>query len=77
MPEIEATNVVASWPPDGDRLQRRPLVPIKNQFEAGLKNIDSYKKKKRVLTFDVECNINLKGTFCVQRNFDADCTFSK
>ena len=26
--EIVATNVVASRPPNGDRLQRRPLVPI-------------------------------------------------
>ena len=25
--EIVATNVVASRPPNGDRLQRRPLVP--------------------------------------------------
>ena len=28
MAEIVATNVVASRPPNGDRLQRRPLVPI-------------------------------------------------
>ena len=28
MVEIVATNVVASRPPNGDRLQRRPLVPI-------------------------------------------------
>ena len=28
MTEIVATNVVASRPPNGDRLQRRPLVPI-------------------------------------------------
>ena len=28
--EIVATNVVASRPPNGDRLQRRPLVPIKS-----------------------------------------------
>ena len=27
MVEIVATNVVASRPPNGDRLQRRPLVP--------------------------------------------------
>ena len=27
MTEIVATNVVASRPPNGDRLQRRPLVP--------------------------------------------------
>ena len=27
MAEIVATNVVASRPPNGDRLQRRPLVP--------------------------------------------------
>ena len=27
MMEIVATNVVASRPPNGDRLQRRPLVP--------------------------------------------------
>ena len=27
--EIVATNVVASRPPNGDRLQCRPLVPIK------------------------------------------------
>ena len=26
--EIVATNVVASRPPNGDRLQRQPLVPI-------------------------------------------------
>ena len=26
--EIVATNVVASRPPNGNRLQRRPLVPI-------------------------------------------------
>ena len=26
--KIVATNVVASRPPNGDRLQRRPLVPI-------------------------------------------------
>ena len=30
MVEIVATNVVASRPPNGDRLQRRPLVPKKN-----------------------------------------------
>ena len=28
MMKIVATNVVASRPPNGDRLQRRPLVPI-------------------------------------------------
>ena len=28
MVKIEATNVVASRPPNGDQLQRRPLVPI-------------------------------------------------
>ena len=28
MMEIVAINVVASRPPNGDRLQRRPLVPI-------------------------------------------------
>ena len=28
MAEIVATNVVASRPPNGDQLQRRPLVPI-------------------------------------------------
>ena len=28
MTEIVATNVVASRPPNGDRLQCRPLVPI-------------------------------------------------
>ena len=28
MAEIVATNVVASRPPNGDRLQSRPLVPI-------------------------------------------------
>ena len=28
MVEIVATNVVNSRPPNGDRLQRRPLVPI-------------------------------------------------
>ena len=30
MMKIVATNVVASRPPNGDRLQRRPLVPIDN-----------------------------------------------
>ena len=29
MKKIVATNVVASRPPNGDRLQRRPLVPIR------------------------------------------------
>ena len=29
--EIVATNIVASQPPKGDRLQRRPLMPIKTQ----------------------------------------------
>ena len=31
--EIVATNVVASRPPNGDRLQRRPLVPTKIKLE--------------------------------------------
>ena len=31
MAEIVATNVVPSRPPNGDRLQRRPLVPISNK----------------------------------------------
>ena len=30
--EIVATNVVASQPPNGDRLQRRPLVPKTNNL---------------------------------------------
>ena len=29
---LVATNVAASWPPNGDRLQRRPLVPITLQL---------------------------------------------
>ena len=35
MPEILATNVVASRPPNSDRLQRRPLVPIINFKPSG------------------------------------------
>ena len=34
MAEIVATNVVASRPPNGDRLQRRPLVPITAEIVA-------------------------------------------
>ena len=33
MAEIVATNVVASRPPNGDRLQRRPLVPIGRTYQ--------------------------------------------
>ena len=33
MAEIVATNVVASRPPNGDRLQRRPLVPIMDAMD--------------------------------------------
>ena len=33
MMKIVATNVVASRPPNGDRLQRRPLVPKKSVDE--------------------------------------------
>ena len=29
--EIVATNVVTSRPPNGDRLQHRPLVPIRDK----------------------------------------------
>ena len=31
---LVATNVVASQPPNGDRLQRRPLVPIRKHQVA-------------------------------------------
>ena len=34
MTEIVATNVVASQPPNGDRLQRQPLVPIQTKYQA-------------------------------------------
>ena len=34
MMKIVATNVVASRPPNGDRLQRRPLVPILTKVAA-------------------------------------------
>ena len=39
--EIVATNTIARWPPKGDRLQRRPLVPIKAS-EIGNQNIDDF-----------------------------------
>ena len=32
MKEIEATNVIASWPPNGDRLQRRRSCQFWNEF---------------------------------------------
>ena len=35
--EIVATNVVASRPPNGDRLQRRPLVPIQTDLNEPIK----------------------------------------
>ena len=42
-----ATNVVASRPPNGDRLQRRPLVPIENKIKNKIGNrIESRNKNK-------------------------------
>ena len=37
--EIVATNILASRPPNGDRLQRRPLVPKVYLHEIDNKNI--------------------------------------
>ena len=53
MAEIVATNVVASRPPNGDRLQRRPLVPkrsplkLKDQLE--MMNRDQENRKKLMM----------------------------
>ena len=39
--EIVATNVVASRPPNGDRLQRRPLVPTYRSLQEYIKIISA------------------------------------
>ena len=40
--EIVATNVVASQPPNGDRLQRRPLVPIVAEVQLKASQIKTW-----------------------------------
>ena len=59
MMKIVATNVVASRPPNGDRLQRRPLVPI---FKAVVKTTpDVMRITKDELTVSETSEAKLSG----------------
>ena len=67
--EIVATNVVASRPPNGDRLQCRPLVPIE-KVESFYATIKPKKKKHSqsketldiITEIDTEQNKNIEAT---------------
>ena len=53
--EIVASNVVASRPPNGDRLQHRPLVPIMEPMQEVVCMIDYGMGTSFLMHFILEC----------------------
>ena len=59
MMKIVATNVVASRPPNGDRLQRRPLVPIYISIHEPYSAVYSVQCSVKYLVVEEQVGCNL------------------
>ena len=71
-----ATNVVASRPPNSDRLQRRPLVPIANSIVPGIVmeyDTPSRNTDKKMPILDMKVWVDKEG-FVLYQHYEKEVT---